>query len=60
MGNLGKMRWGGGKWKLGDLLFVCVKISDMILFKMKGICVNVNYIILTYAISNQKGGESDG
>ena len=64
------MRWGGrgvelrslelGSWELGDLLFVCVKISDMILFKMKGICVNVNYIILTYAISNQKGGESDG
>ena len=63
------MRWGGekrggggrreegGVWELGDLLFVCVKISDMILFKMKGICVNVNYVILTYAISNQKGGE---
>ena len=51
-------REGGGRsWELGDLLFVCVKISDMILFKMKGICVNVNYVILTYAISNQKGGE---
>ena len=50
---------GVGNWKLGDLLFVCEKISDMILFKMKSICVNVNYIILTYAISNQKGGEFD-
>ena len=44
----------GGSW--GDLLFVCVKISDMILFKMKSICVNVNYVILTYAII-LKGGE---
>ena len=48
---------GWRRKELGDLLFVCVKISDMILFKMKGICVNVNYVILTYAISNQKGGE---
>ena len=51
--------WVVGNWELGDLLFVCVKISDMILFKMKGICVNVNYIILTYAISHPKGGEFD-
>ena len=49
---------GGGK-ELGDLLFVCVKISDMILFKIKGIYGNVNYVILTYAII-LKGGESDG
>ena len=57
------MEIGGGKelrsLELGDLLFVCVKISDMILFKMKSICVNVNYVILTYAII-LKGGESDG
>ena len=39
-------------WELGDLLFVCEKISDMILFKMKGICVNVNSVILTYVIPN--------
>ena len=49
-----------GSWKLGDLLFVCVKISNMAPFILKGTYDNVNYIILTYAISNQKGGESDG
>lgn len=49
---VGIWSWG----ELGDLLFVCVKISDMILFKIKSICVNVNYVILTYAII-LKGGE---
>lgn len=44
-------------WELGDLLFVCGTISDMILIKIKSICVNVNSVILTYAISIQKGGE---
>lgn len=42
-----------------DLLFVCEKISDMAPFILKGIYVNVNSVILTYAISNQKGGEFD-
>lgn len=55
----GEKELGVENWELGDLLFVCVKISDMILFKMKSICVNVNYIILTHAII-LKGGDSDG
>ena len=50
-----RVNWEG----LGDLLFVCEKISDMILIEMKSIYVNVNSVILTYAISNQKGGEFD-
>ena len=58
--NLGLAERGDEEGKsvgeLGSSLFVCVKISDMILFKMKSICVNVNYVILTYAIIT-KGGE---
>jgi hypothetical protein len=34
----------GGIWSWGDLLFVCGTISDMILIKMKSICVNVKEI----------------
>lgn len=62
IGNLVKMRGrriegGGVIWEwVGDLLFVCEKITDMILIKMKSIYANVNSVILTYAIIT-KGGE---
>ena len=37
---------GDEEWvrELGSSLFVCVTRTYMILFKMKGICDNVNYI----------------
>lgn len=37
---------------LGGLLFVYEKISNIIFIKIKSIYVNVNSVILIYAISN--------
>lgn len=49
----------GGDGAICYLLFVCEKISDIILIKMKSICVNVNSVILAYVDIILKGGEFD-
>lgn len=60
MGELNGMGGMCALDELGSLLFVCEKISNIIFIKIKSIYVNVNSVILTYVISNQKGGDSDG
>ena len=48
----GEMRRGLGE--LGSSLFVCVTRTYMILFKMKGICDNVNYIYCHIILSSER------
>ena len=53
--NLDLGGWEGGRWgELGSSLFVCVTRTYMILFKMKSICDNVNYIYCHMILSSER------
>lgn len=55
--NLGLAGWGdeeGELRELGSSLFVCATRTYMILFKIKGICDNVNYIYCHMVIKTKR------